>query len=216
VGAACDGCAADHYGYPECAYCDGQATCSGHGQCTPTGACACDAGYGGASCVDCGTTTVEAVCDDGIDSDCDFTIDCLDTDCCTDGACAWADADGDSYAACDCNDHNNRVWATPSEAFMLVLSHDPAVGTTLTWYPPLEPGGTKLTYQTLRFDDPGDFDLTALCLAADPLLTTSVDAENPATGYGFFYLVRARNTCPLGLGPLGTDSSGDPRTGTCP
>jgi len=49
--------------------------------------------------------------------------------------------------------------------------------------------------------------------------TVSSDAAAPASGAAFYYLIRAENLCPgaAGIGPLGTNSAGVPRTArTCP
>jgi hypothetical protein len=176
----------------------------------------CDAGYTGQSCLQCSVGAVELSCSDGIDEDCDMKTDCLDTDCCTAASCSGLDGDGDLYVSCDCDDTNGQIWATPGEVHDLTVK--PAGGTSakLTWFPPDVPGGSAPIYDTLRFDDPRDFDLATTCLATqNPTLNSITDAAVPTEGKAFFYLVRARNACPSGVGPLGTDSSGNPRTGTC-
>ena len=218
-GAGCDTCAVDHYDFPACTYCDSLATCTGHGACDPTtGACICDQGFEGPNCVDCDATSVELVCGDGIDEDCDNAPDCVDTDCCTAGACAAGDTDGDSYVSCDCDPADPGAWTIPSEVIGLMLTHSTvSATTTLTWPVAAEPGGAPAVYKTLRFDDPRDFDQATTCLpATDPSRTKSTDTTDPGVGEGFFYLIRARSACPGGDGPLGTDSAGDPRTATCP
>ncbi|HET8948375.1 MAG TPA: hypothetical protein VFQ07_15450, partial [Candidatus Polarisedimenticolia bacterium] len=213
TGPNCGACAPDHYGYPACVFCQGQTTCSGHGQCSSSGNCICDVGYSGASCLACNGVTVEAVCSDGVDDDCDLTTDCADTDCCTAGACAAGDHDGDTFAGCDCDDSNPQAWATPGEVRDLVFTSS---GTKLVWSAPLAPGGNPLVYTTLRFDDPRDFDGVGFCVAmANPNNLSSTDFDTPAPGRAFFYLIRATSACPNGAGPLGASSSGDPRTGTC-
>ena len=55
--------------------------------------------------------------------------------------------------------------------------------------------------------------------AAEGFATVSSDAMAPSVGSVFYYLIRAENSCPggLGLGPIGTDSNGTPRTARpCP
>ncbi|HYV20656.1 MAG TPA: hypothetical protein VFC25_16655 [Verrucomicrobiae bacterium] len=216
AGAGCDSCGIDHYAYPQCVYCNSQTTCTGHGTCDASGFCVCDAGFSGRNCVDCGATSVELSCSDTIDEDCDGKTDCTDTDCCTAGACAGLDTDGDTFVSCDCDNANGQAWATPGEVHDITLKHAAGAAAKLTWFPPDVPGGSALTYEALRFNDPRDFDLATTCLAmTNPSLNTVTDADAPTEGRAFFYLVRARDACPAGTGPLGTDSSGNPRTATC-
>jgi hypothetical protein len=217
AGAGCNACGTDYYAYPECVHCNSQTTCSGHGTCDPaTGSCLCNAGYTGLNCLSCTVGSTESVCDDGIDEDCDLTPDCLDTDCCTSAACAGLDGDGDQYVSCDCNDANPQAWATPGEVLNLTLKMAAGTAAKLTWFPPDQPGGNPVTYEVLRFNDPRDFDLATTCLTLpNPQLNTVTDAADPSEGRAFYYLVRARSQCPAGAGPLGTDSSGNPRTATC-
>lgn len=53
IGAACDQCAPDYYGYPNCTFCSAATTCSGNGTCSGLGSCACDVGFIGAACDQC-------------------------------------------------------------------------------------------------------------------------------------------------------------------
>jgi hypothetical protein len=54
-------------------------------------------------------------------------------------------------------------------------------------------------------------------VASDIKETVATDTSAPPTGGVFFYLVRALNSCPGGMGTLGTDSSGAPRlAAACP
>ena len=47
--------------------------------------------------------------------------------------------------------------------------------------------------------------------------TAAVDADEPVSGGVFYYLARAENACPSGLGSLGAGSDGSLRTGrVCP
>ncbi|MBI1951002.1 MAG: hypothetical protein HYS34_06540 [Acidobacteria bacterium] len=126
------------------------------------------------------------------------------------------DADGVSECAGDCDDANGAVQGTPAEVTGLeVQGSDPAL---LTWNPPA--GGGAERYDTLRSAAPGDFLAGATCVESDdPSDTSASDAGLPAVGEGFFYLVRAENSCPgvLGTGPLGFSSSGVPLLGrACP
>ena len=204
----CSNCPAD------CAGQGGGAGCCGNLACEPgENPCRCAA--------DCGTQTAfELVCNDAIDNDCDGQTDCVDLDCCTAGACAGSDHDGDGFAACDCNDADADAWSKPGEARDLYLTKGAGSETILSWLAPTEPGGVMvaIVYDAIRSVNPADFVAAASCLpVAGPGVTTSSDMSDPGTGGVFFYLVRATNACPSGDGPLGTRSSGTPRDGrSCP
>lgn len=133
--------------------------------------------------------------------------------------CHGNDGDADlRTSACDCDDSNAFVWETPGEVGALVLHHDPVNGTTLSWGAPSNPGGSATGYDAIRTTDPSDFVNAAACLPApDASSLTRTDSQDPTPGGLFAYLVRARNACPAGSGPLGTGASGAPRAGlTCP
>ena len=174
----------------------------------------CSQGENPASCFeDCGTTaTAELACGDSVDNDRDGLIDCFDPDCCTDPACAPLDLDGDHHdASCDCDDANPQSWATPDEVPFATFSSK----TMLFWN---IPGGGVTHYDILRSPAPNDFTTDTTCLRNNPgsqnLLT---DPALPPPGAILAYLVRGVNTCPNGVGPLGANSSGQPRSGTsCP
>ncbi len=127
------------------------------------------------------------------------------------------DADADGYGdGRDC-DPSPLLWAVPSEARLLTLSHDPAAGprgaTTLTWTVPALPGAkAAVLYDALRSGDPADFEQAAACLEANGPDTVAVDDAEPASGAVAYYLVRAENGCAADGGSLGESSSGEPRT----
>jgi aminopeptidase N len=54
------------------------------------------------------------------------------------------------------------------------------------------------------------------CFTTGVLLTSYADAETPADGEAFFYLVRGVDAGCGGAGSFGTDSSGTPRPSSCP
>jgi hypothetical protein len=161
----------------------------------------------------------ELGCSDGIDDDCDGLADCADSDCCTAACEDGIDADGDLVGECDCNDADPTVWSTPGEAKNLVVTKQ--AGTTLlSWSPPLDRGAAVVAYEVLRSTSVSDFVSPAVCLAlADPSQAAAADAQTPALGERFGYLVRAENACPggVGTGPLGFASTGQERLGrSCP
>ena len=90
----------------------------------------------------------------------------------------------------------------------------------LNWSPPLDRGADAMAYEALRSTSASDFVSAAVCLAlADPSQPAATDAQTPAQGGRFFYLVRGENACPggAGTGPLGFASTGQERPGrSCP
>jgi len=167
----------------------------------------CDLGENPCNCAaDCGGhPDAELECMDGLDADCDGLADCLDSDCCGDVACRADDAYDDTYLSCeDCDDDNDAIWRTPGEVTDLTLSRGTQDRAILAWSPPADPGADALTYETVRSANAFDFVNDASCLTVvDPAATTAVDAAIPEPGVAFHYLVRARNGCPVGTGPLG-------------
>jgi hypothetical protein len=206
AGETCGNCASD------CASQGGGSGCCGNGTCeVGENPCRCLADCGGSS-------PSEIFCGNGIDEDCDGTSDCADTDCCTDAACEGNDTDGDGYAVCDCDDANPQVWATPGEALDVRVGKGGGNTADLIWSSPAQPGGSAGNFDALRSTNAGDFDAPATCLFLDaPAVPACSDAADPGVGGVYFYLVRATNACPSGVGPLGAGSDGQPREGrTCP
>ena len=113
----------------------------------------------------------------------------------------------------DCDDTNGVVWGTPTATQDLLFTDQ----VTLSWSPPLEPGGAIPLYDLLRSSDPSDFGAAATCAQTNSPSTTSTDTAIPALSSAFIYLPRAETDCPGGAqGSLGSSSNG-PRTGrTCP
>jgi hypothetical protein len=208
--------------------------CDGDGICDPTESCErcpaeCGPGPGGSCCgngtcevgedpctcaADCGVSTSTETCTNLIDDDCDGVVDCDDPDCCGLAACLSADRDADQRPApCDCDDTNPSIWDTPGEVPLLLFS----TANDLSFAPPAPPGGSQVQYELLRSPVPFDFLSIATCIGgADPSAPSRSDTELPVAGELFHYLVRARNACFAGEGPLGADSSGQPIFGACP
>jgi len=201
-GESCSSCPAD------CSDQGGGTGCCGNGT--------CEVGEGGPSCFpDCGTTLAsETHCADGLDGDRDGLLDCADTDCCSDVACKALDFDLDgAVGTCDCNDADVGSWETPGEATNLNLVKSFYRGADLTWVAPADPGSAAPSYDLIRSADPTDFTAGVCLVNADPTLPTVSDAAIPSPGAVVFYLVRARDACPAGIGPLGSSSSGVPHSG---
>jgi hypothetical protein len=125
-----------------------------------------------------------------------------------------ADLDGDGVLSCqDCDDRNPAVWGLPGEVTGLLFSDT----VTINWSPPAVVGGTVVGYDLLRSGIASDFRTSGECVASEVKETAASDTSNPPLASGYFYLVRARNACPSGLGTLGTASSGAPRpAAACP
>jgi hypothetical protein len=155
----------------------------------------------------------EDECLDGLDNDLDGATDCDDDDCQGPDA---PDADLDGVKVCDdCNDYVTEIWLTPGEVRDLRIGKLTLPTTRLDWQPPAEPGALFPVYDTLRSDVPHDF-AAAHCLVEDDEFTWSLDYDLPDPEALFFYLIRAENDCPDGMGTLGFGGFGE-RTGrACP
>jgi len=194
----------------ECSGQGGGSGCCGNGTCEAgESPCVCEA--------DCGEATpAESACGNAVDDDCDGGVDCSDTDCCPDAACAASDGDSDLWPqACDCDDANGAVWATPGEVVQLAVDRGDTA-TELTFGTPIPPGGSAYEYELLRSPTAWDFATATVCISAPDLSDPArSDPDLPAPEAVFYYLVRARNACPAGVGPLGPPGS-PPLAGSCP
>ena len=198
-----------------CASCPADCSLQGGGEgCCGNGTC--EAGESAGACAaDCAATLqAETACADSIDEDRDGPVDCFDTDCCADPACASFDADGDGMAACDCNDADVNAWSTPGEVRDLTMLKNVFTGVYVFWNPPVVTGGSLPRYDVIRSADPSDFAGSGVCVSnPDPVATSVPDGTLPEVGHAFFYLVAARSGCPVSRGPLGSSSSGVPHVG---
>jgi len=126
-----------------------------------------------------------------------------------------ADADGDGRDnLADCRPDDPDVFAVPGEVSGLALGAD---RTTLTWSSAAPGAGAATVHQVLRGPVAGlpVGGASEACIAAGTPAASVADAELPAAGAGFWYLVRAKNAC--GTGSYGAGSGGSPRTSTaCP
>jgi hypothetical protein len=175
---------------------------------------------GATSCVDCDDTHASVVAGgaqvcDGLNNDCNDVNWPLLT------GTNEVDADADTFTVCagDCNDANGTIWATPGEVRSLVMSHNKSNGiSTLSWTAPLLPGGSAIVYDTLRSGSPSNFTASTTCVETnDGANTAATDSTTPAAGSVFYYLTRAEDACPSGIGILHRNSAGATVTGrTCP
>ena len=119
------------------------------------------------------------------------------------------DADG-VLDALDCDPANNQVWAQPGEVSGMTLTHDPVLRQTeVTWTAPGDLGGTAVRYDTIRSTIPDDFVFSAVCVESDDGADTmAIDSDMLPEGVAAYYLVRAQNDCPDGLGGVGEDTEG--------
>ena len=153
-------------------------------------------------------------CDDGCPSD-PLKVDPGECGC---GVVDDVDGDLVSFCAGDCDDLDLSIWGLPGEAGTLLLDYDPLTGETqLGWSPPAKPGSTSVLYDLLTANTADGFAQSALCVETGGADTVAVFLDAVPPQSVAFFLVRATNGCPGGLGALGTDSSGFPRiAGPCP
>ncbi|HEU5180202.1 MAG TPA: MopE-related protein [Candidatus Polarisedimenticolia bacterium] len=151
----------------------------------------------------------------GLDDDCSTLADegggllCDDANGCTTDACAGAsgclhvprdlDADGHPDALCggnDCNDASPAVWASPAEVSGLNLtSSSPA---NPSWQGQATSAGPGTLYDLASGSlgpSTGIIFSAASCLQSSTATTYLDSRSGPASGFAFWYLSRARNSC---------------------
>src|SRR5262249_7895115 len=127
------------------------------------------------------------------------------------------DGDGDGIPdACDCAPADAGSYDAPGEVSGLVFAAD---GETLSWVSLARADGSGTLYDALRGDlaalRSGVGIGSAACLAPAATASSIADAEAPAEGSGYYYVVQGRNGC--GDGGWGAASDGTPRShGACP
>jgi len=125
------------------------------------------------------------------------------------------DSDGDGPGnACDCAPFSAASVAIPEEVSGLVFDAD---GITLSWSSAAPSAGAGSVHDLVR-GNLGQFPVgsggSELCLATGNGTSLVSDAEIPAVGSGFWYVVRGRNGC--GAGGYGFASGAAPRnTAAC-
>ena len=158
-------------------------------------------------------------CRDGVDNDSDGRIDCADDECTSAIACLSADPDADGVPTRDdCAPLDPRVHAVPVEIDALTIQRLTVPGgVVLDWDDRSTQAGTATVYDVasgLLSNLPGG--APAGCLARDLTVTVYFDGSTAPAGDGFYYLVRARNSCGPAPGEgWGRDSLGAPRP-ACP
>jgi hypothetical protein len=146
-------------------------------------------------------TSVPTICNSSGTCEAGESCVCLD-DCPGEGP----DGDADGVGVClDCADEDPDNWATPAEVTGVLLTHEGANGTTLSWSP-AGTGGLLPSYDVIRSNRPSSFQGPgAICLQdSNATDTAAVDLATPVPDRMFCYLVRALNGCPDGVGPLGS------------
>ncbi|MEW5806161.1 MAG: S8 family serine peptidase [Acidobacteriota bacterium] len=127
------------------------------------------------------------------------------------------DGDGDRMPdSCDCAPSNDTLAIAPPEVRKLEFLKDHE---TILWEDISPLTGSSTVFDLLRGflnDLLSDGSISrASCLANNLPDAHTTDTENPSSGIGFYYLVRAQNGC--GTGTLGADSAGNERTSSaCP
>src|SRR6185436_16399581 len=125
------------------------------------------------------------------------------------------DSDGDGPGnACDCAPFSAASVAIPGEVSGLVFDAD---GITLSWSSAAPSAGAGSVHDLVR-GNLGQLPVgsggSELCLATGNGTSLASDAEIPAVGSGFWYVVRGRNGC--GAGGYGFASGAAPRnTAAC-
>ena len=111
---------------------------------------------------------------------------------------AQADADSDDHGdACDCDSSDSELFTSPLEIVGFVL---PTEG-CLSWDSDAAHSGSSTEYDVLSgalAELPVGGGSSERCIAAATPITIECDAEDPAPGTGFYYLVRGRNACGVG------------------
>jgi hypothetical protein len=126
----------------------------------------------------------------------------------------YPDADRDGMRdELDCAPADGTAFAVPREVGGVRFRS----GTLLEWNSAVAGSGSGARHEVMRgalSQLPTGSGSAETCLASDAPARALTDETIPATGTGFYYLVRASNAC--GTGTFGSGSSGVPRdTGVC-
>ncbi len=168
----------------------------------------------GTACTSDGNVCTDDLCDgNGNCAHLNNTAPCSDGNACTVGDTCQAgvcqggplrDADGDGHvdALCggdDCNDTNPLVWHPPVEVQNLTTTT--ASPASLAWDGQGMLAGPETLYDLVSgsLSSPGGLDFSSrTCLQSATATSYSDNRLNPPVGTGFWYLVRARNSCGIG------------------
>jgi len=183
---SCDAAQVQCVGNP--VVCGAQDQCHDAGACnTATGVCSNPPKANGTVCSDASACTTMDTCQAGV---------------CQGGPLPDVDGDAHVDALCggdDCNDTNPLVWFTPVEVTHLTVNTSSAGD--LTWDGQGSLVGPETTYDLVSGPLPGGpgFSFTSSTCLQPSGGTTYTDARpDPAVGTGYWYLVRARNSCGVG------------------
>jgi hypothetical protein len=115
----------------------------------------------------------------------------------------------------DCAPLDDGAYAVPQEVTGLLFEAD---GTTFSWNSAAPSAGPQTHHAVLRgalSELPVGTGPSESCLHPDVPGSSLLDKQQPASGSGFCYLIRAHNAC--GVGTYGFESSGAERQSTvCP
>jgi len=161
---------------------------------------------------------------DQTDTDGDTEGDACDTDddndghpdgsdnCPTNDDPDQTDADGDGFGdVCDCAPANASLASVPGQFGNTLRLEDDGT-TLLRWRKGWQAHTANVYRGTFAAEQPWSYG--EICFVAEQPGLVAADAQIPATGTGFFYLLSGRNLC--GEGPVGQDSAGAALTPATP
>jgi N-acetylneuraminic acid mutarotase len=197
-------------------------TCNGSGTCTGSNPVACtplDSCHNAGTCSPASglcsnpAKPMGTPCEDG--DPCTMMETCNILAVCGGGAPTDLDFDGHSPAACggdDCNDTIGSAWSAPVEVTNLRLTA--ASPANPSWDSQAEQAGFGTIYDLTSGTLSGSGGLnggSAVCLLSGSSSISYNDSRpGPATGTGFWYLTRAKNSC--GVGSYGFASNSAERS----
>ena len=156
--------------------------------------------------------------DEGGGTLCDDGNACTLDSCDSSAGCAHAFQDNDGDGVCnwdDCAPTEAGAFAVPAEVTGLSFSTNKD---TMSWNSAVPLSGNATVHEVLRGATgqlPVGSGLSESCVGVGMSAATTTDPARPLAGEGYWYLIRAKNSC--GPGTYGLRSNGTQRTSTaCP